>query len=791
MRHHSDMDNWTEVRYRRGRRDFNQHPRPERHASRPQRRHRGEPRHRSSSDRGRGTAQTRERRTYAEIVAGARHSAPHNNGHFDHDDDFDTDYDNEDYYEPCYYDDHWNNYDDFSNDWREGPPARPRRPRSRGPDDGRASRGTPQRRRRHNNSHRSGGRDWEQNDQRFRDGNHSFRPGNPQNGQHYRDGNHSFQPDNRRNNRRLNNRQNDRRFRADGRSSRPNNRQNNRRFRGDDRPFPSGNQRSRPTGGRGGDGGAASSHTRHQHDTQQHHNDQNEENDFRKKVRIIHTGIKIAHHLKNVFDLNNPPANIIKMQNTLISFIKPASNNDETRVKIEGNAKNWAYTSAVILKEHYAEALENNIDLLETLHWGDLMGPFQVAVTWAKRNLGRRLRQHTIDHMYDILEARLININSDPDHTDTEPPAQQTAEIRYIDTHTQHTTYNSVGTQSVVELPPPGPTEGDGNLIVLDAVPTTDPAPKPKRSRRMVTFGTQTEVIPDSLLDRAAAVPPHPQSTSPHPGTCSSSAEKHSTPLTAAERHPVAAPEPTPPSSARDLSVNQLKGILDVETPIGIKLHHGISLGPRRVTRSATAQVNADTAAPAQVITTRPSSICKPRRHKTTNNKLQEWSYEVKGQFLIIGDSNISNCPEVDNAQLQMDSYPGATFMHAHALLSKVPVNLAVHTVILSFGINDRKTDPCMGPTIEMEDALESACTVFPKARVLIPMINYSSSLSPEEQENLACMNDYITKNSVYIPALPASKFVTGVDGIHWDTRTGSNMLSHWFEHLNSSSPRA
>lgn len=73
----------------------------------------------------------------------------------------------------------------------------------------------------------------------------------------------------------------------------------------------------------------------------------------------------------------------------------------------------------------------------------------------------------------------------------------------------------------------------------------------------------------------------------------------------------------------------------------------------------------------------------------------------------------------------------------------------------------------------------------FQGPEIRVPLINFSETVPPEDQENLAPLNDYISKNNYkYIPQLPDNKFETDDDGIHWTPATAQSMLEHWCRHL-------
>lgn len=98
-------------------------------------------------------------------------------------------------------------------------------------------------------------------------------------------------------------------------------------------------------------------------------------------------------------------------------FNKPASPNLQTQTLIEGKARNWAFTTILILRDNYQKIIDSEIHKLSQFSSSDWRGPFEIATTWAKGNLGRRLRQDTLDRAQAVIIVRLTETASPP------PPA--------------------------------------------------------------------------------------------------------------------------------------------------------------------------------------------------------------------------------------------------------------------------------------------------------------------------------------------------------------------------------
>lgn len=84
----------------------------------------------------------------------------------------------------------------------------------------------------------------------------------------------------------------------------------------------------------------------------------------------------------------------------------------------------------------------------------------------------------------------------------------------------------------------------------------------------------------------------------------------------------------------------------------------------------------------------------------------------MRKKWLIIEDSNLCRFPDFVLKNLQIDSYPGAHFRHAQALLEIA------------------KRDQ------NVQAALRSAKKKFPYSEIWIHLFNFSNNLPEEEREN-------------------------------------------------------
>lgn len=173
-----------------------------------------------------------------------------------------------------------------------------------------------------------------------------------------------------------------------------------------------------------------------------------------------------------------------------------------TATLIEGNAKNWAHTTMIILTDHYESLLAQiQVDLVgQTLE--QFEGPFEVATKWARQNLGRRLQNSTLDQARKFIRERLLSSqprrweeqvqDASPSIPATRPRTTTTWIQRQTTTSTSGTQNHHVGDQAtstrkqitITAQIHQGPTNSSHTGIITDlhGPPTLERASPPSRS---------------------------------------------------------------------------------------------------------------------------------------------------------------------------------------------------------------------------------------------------------------------------------------------------------------------
>ena len=159
----------------------------------------------------------------------------------------------------------------------------------------------------------------------------------------------------------------------------------------------------------------------------------------------------------------------------------------------------------------------------------------------------------------------------------------------------------------------------------------------------------------------------------------------------------------------------------------------------------------------------------------------------MQKKWLIIEDSNLARIPAYNIPDLQIESYPGANFRHAQAIMAKswCP-DVEVEKLVLAFRLNSRGQKAQETAVKQMQAVIRTTKSKFPYAELWIPVINFSIFLSSAEQTTL---NEHIMRNFTFILALSGTEFEVERDFLHWTTATARAMLDHWASFLKLYAP--
>lgn len=444
-------------------------------------------------------------------------------------------------------------------------------------------------------------------------------------------------------------------------------------------------------------------------------------------VMTMHNAIILKHHLLNITDGEKtvePPA-ITNMTHRLTEFIKPFLPDESTRDLILGNAKNWACTTLLVLRDHYSDTLDKHMSMLLSEDIDDWESLFEIAATKAKQRQGRRLTDHNIQIAKNYIEPFVVDPSDDTSDSSPNPRQEHTTHANTPDntTTSTHIHDDHLGIPTHTSTPQADDTPS-GNLITLDEwnppAPISPLPPRTNRNTQETDTCNQLVTIPDTNPQHNNTPTSH---QTPTPTTLLST---HNTPRQTTLTLTITPHNPNVPQPQHDLP------------PI------------------------------------------KVNRHPTTTLKQKNWTLHIAKPKLIIGDSNLSRITQHNIHNLQIDSYPGASFTHTESLINRATSSTVLQSIVLSFGLNNKATKVKETTIKQIQRTLKLLREKFPGTKIYIPIINYSNRLPYAEQTTLKELNTYIEKNYQFIPPLPTEQFHTEADNIHWTPETARNILKHW-----------
>ena len=507
---------------------------------------------------------------------------------------------------------------------------------------------------------------------------------------------------------------------------------------------------------------------------------------FGQLIRQIHKIIKVVHHLQNVTQSEDKrPRMIARIVENLTTAIRPAVPTPKTRDLIEGNARYWAQNTMMILEQHYQAQLETLRSELPEFLDDNWQQAFQIASGWARKNL-QRIKQDSLDHA----EALIAACNQPSGSTQTTrgnnivPPHDPKQDIPPR-THPHRRIQIEEPVQNIRT-----PTKDSGTMTDLRSGWSPDP-PSPSDSVVLVTQPPQVPAPREQRLPRDQAqtpVGPKKNTTSvPTPSVTTEREELELGLISLLDEEPKIVDH-----TARFWEAMKMTPIKRTSTiTVQAQIHQQDGKGPEFKTPDPKPAKDQETPREkSPFLTATPPVRCfKPTRHLNTKRKLVDWKLTAHKKWVMIGDSNLGRFPEHVIPHLQIESFPGANFRHAQAIISSAISQVVVEKIVLAFGLNCRDQKVQETSFKNLRATFAAAKKKFPVAEIWFPLINFSDQLKHKEQNNLRDLNTQIELNVPFIPLLPQEQFQTGSDNLHWTKLTAEKVLDHWTKYLNMGAP--
>ncbi|CAM4733380.1 unnamed protein product [Leuciscus chuanchicus] len=127
-------------------------------------------------------------------------------------------------------------------------------------------------------------------------------------------------------------------------------------------------------------------------------------------IKLFYELIRQVHHLERVTTKvqNNQPITFQRLTDLLIETVRQAFANERVAQLLQGNAKNWSYTTQLILEQHYESVIDATIQNIRTqTNQVDWPEAFEVASHWADRNYRGRVSAEATEQAEALITAEM------------------------------------------------------------------------------------------------------------------------------------------------------------------------------------------------------------------------------------------------------------------------------------------------------------------------------------------------------------------------------------------------
>lgn len=475
-----------------------------------------------------------------------------------------------------------------------------------------------------------------------------------------------------------------------------------------------------------------------------------------------------VHHLEILnLALQNKqlPPGMTKQVLKLTKFIKPACPNSTTTERVSNMTNNWMKEILKILIEHYEQTKFNLLEIREPFH----AEAFDRATSWAKNRYKRKFTNSSSNTVKDLLQSVPIvypPLTSSPIIPVTRRHCSTSADIvRALSSESEpYAPRDSLGV-------PPGLTDE-----ISSRVEEEQPANRTLAS-------TPPAIRP--------AIPLEPSIVPTGDGTSAETGTGRATPRVVLKKLPN-----TNVSVHRvdfDLILSSPTGSNQSGEPPGVPTNQDPEMsgtgmtGPNVQVDNQTIQPQSESTSSNRMDAGGPPGgdpTFFPTRHNRNN-----WALVAEKPIIFLGDSNLSRIPKFVNSNIQIDSFPGATFHSLTQIVKDVPRNEQVQVVILSVGIlNCLKLHDPITIWKQFQELNRTCKLSFPKALIYIAQITCSLSLDQGVIDRVRDFNKRVQNKCPHsLPVLDEQDFqVNARDKIHWLKKTAVSMFDFWMGCLNS-----
>ncbi|XDV21791.1 hypothetical protein PO909_026811 [Leuciscus waleckii] len=131
---------------------------------------------------------------------------------------------------------------------------------------------------------------------------------------------------------------------------------------------------------------------------------------LKNTMKCFYDIIRLVHHLNNVTTkvTDNQPVTFQRLTRLLTNTIRPAFPGEEVKTKLEGNAKNWAFKTQLILEQHYETLIDEALQNIRTQsNHHEWPKAFEIATGWARKNFYTRITTGSLDQAEALIRAEM------------------------------------------------------------------------------------------------------------------------------------------------------------------------------------------------------------------------------------------------------------------------------------------------------------------------------------------------------------------------------------------------
>ena len=127
---------------------------------------------------------------------------------------------------------------------------------------------------------------------------------------------------------------------------------------------------------------------------------------FRALVKKLFELLRSFHHLEKIPTRSEvEPPTFSRLTQYLTGVIKPANMTPQTKSLLEGNARNWAYTTHLILQNHYEQHVDQVSEVLPELMIEDWGSALAVATKWYHKRYAKKSTEVPIKKVKALMQA--------------------------------------------------------------------------------------------------------------------------------------------------------------------------------------------------------------------------------------------------------------------------------------------------------------------------------------------------------------------------------------------------